>query len=426
MKRFFLFFFVIAVSVAFARPLVGQASERQKIEVLKTYADIAGAVYEDSLALARALDAAIAALIDSPSEATLAAARVAWVSARVPYMQSEVFRFGNPVVDEWEGGVNAWPLDESLIDYVDASYGSGSGGRFRPVNVIANREITVGGKRVSARKITPEFLRHTLHEAENRESNVATGYHAIEFLLWGQDLNGTAPGAGMRPATDFNPRGRKCTGGNCKRRARYLAAASELLVSDLREMVENWTDGGAARESVLNSPDTGIAAILTGIGSLSYGELAGERMKLGLLMHDPEEEHDCFSDNTHSSHYFNQIGIRNVYTGLYRRTDGSVVRGASLANLVNEESEGLNGKALAALDETVTAMSKLRSRAESVEAYDQMIAEGNVRGNTVVQSAIDALVAQARLFEKVVEVLGAGDIEFERSDSLDDPAAIFR
>ena len=31
------------------------------------------------------------------------------------------------------------------------------------------------------------------------ETNVATGYHAIEFLLWGQDLNGTGPGAGNRP-----------------------------------------------------------------------------------------------------------------------------------------------------------------------------------------------------------------------------------
>ena len=80
-------------------------------------------------------------------------------------------------------------------------------------------------------------------------------------------------------------------------------------------MVGNWRADGAARAALLAEPKAGLSAILTGMGSLSYGELAGERMKLGLLLHDPEEEHDCFSDNTHNSHYFDQIGIRNVYAG---------------------------------------------------------------------------------------------------------------
>lgn len=420
-------FFVVSVCAFFfvAQPLVSQAAEPAKAEILETYADIAQAGYEDSLALARALESSVDALIASPSEATLSAARAVWVRARVPYMQTEVFRFGNPIVDDWEGRVNAWPLDESLIDYVDPSYGSDSGGRFRPVNVIASKKITIGGKTVKAQKITPSFLRDILHEAEGKEENVATGYHAIEFLLWGQDLNGTAPGAGTRPATDFDSSRRKCTGDNCKRRAQYLKAASSLLVYDLEEMVENWSEGGAARENLFSSPNAGIAAIIRGMGSLSYGELAGERMRLGLLLHDPEEEHDCFSDNTHNSHYFDQIGIRNVYTGVYRRTDGSVVSGASLADLVRETSEKTNDLMIEALDKTVEAMSELRSRAESVEAYDQMIGEGNLRGNKVVQSAVEALVEQANSIERVAAVLNIGVIEFEGSDSLDNPAAVF-
>ncbi len=194
----------------------------EKIEIINNYSNIAMASYGDSLTLARALDSAIDSLIKSPSEETLLAARSAWIAARVPYMQTEVFRFGNPIVDDWEIRVNAWPLDESLIDYVDASYGNDFGGEFRPVNVIANKKITIGGKKVNASKITTALLRDTLHEAENNEDNVATGYHAIEFLLWGQDLNGTGPGTGNRPATDFNSRRGKCTGGKCKRRARYL------------------------------------------------------------------------------------------------------------------------------------------------------------------------------------------------------------
>src|SRR3546814_2117375 len=171
------------------------------------------------------------------------------------------------------------------------------------------------------------------------EANVATGYHAIEFLLWGQDLNGTGPGAGNRPASDFSTA--DCTGGSCERRGEYLKVATELLIDDLKEMVAAWGPGGEAREGLLSGDaDAGIATMLTGMGSLSYGELAGERIKLGLMLHDPEEEHDCFSDNTHYSHYYDQLGIMNVYLGRYERVDGSVVKGQSPCARVGESGRG--------------------------------------------------------------------------------------
>ena len=403
-----------------------QAEQRASAEaVLNTYADIARAGYEDSLTTARALDAAIDGLLSAPGEATLDAARAAWIAARAPYQQTEAYRFGNAIVDDWEGRVNAWPLDEGLIDYVDASYGADSDeNALYTVNVIANPQLVVNGREVDASSITPALLAQTLHEAEGVEANVASGYHAIEFLLWGQDLSGTEAGQGMRPATDFNPG--SCTGGNCARRAEYLEAASTLLVADLEEMVANWGPDGEARSALLAEPDAGLAAILTGMGSLSYGELAGERMKLGLLLHDPEEEHDCFSDNTHNSHYYDQIGIRNVYAGHYRRVDGSTVTGPAIADLVAAAEPALDEELRAALDTTVGAMAAMRSRAESVEAYDQMIGEGNARGNAVVQAAIDALVAQTRSIERAVATLGLGAIEIEGSDSLDNPNAVFQ
>jgi putative iron-regulated protein len=393
--------------------------------VLATYADIAHAGYEDSLAAARALAAAVDALIAKPNEATLAAARAAWLAARVPYQQTEVYRFGNAIVDDWEGRVNAWPLDEGLIDYVDASYGTESDENpLYMVNVIANPTLVIAGETVDASAITPALLQDSLQEAEENEANVATGYHAIEFLLWGQDLNGTGPGAGKRPASDFNPA--NCTGGHCDRRAAYLKAAATLLVADLEEMVANWTEDGAARKALLGDPKAGLAAILTGMGSLSYGEMAGERMKLGLLLHDPEEEHDCFSDNTHNSHYFDQIGIRNVYTGRYRRTDGSLVSGPSVSDLVAAADPALDAEIRDKLDATVAAMALLRARAESIEAYDQMIGEGNTEGNAVVQVAIDALIDQTRSIERAVAALGLGGVTIEGSDSLDNPDAVFQ
>ena len=393
--------------------------------VLETYANIALAKFQDSLSTAKALDSAIDNLISNPNESTLNAAKSAWIEARVPYQQTEVYRFGNAIVDDWEGRVNAWPLDEGLIDYVDESYGSESDeNSLYTVNVIANTSLTVNGRTVDASVITPTLLSDTLHEAEEVEANVATGYHAIEFLLWGQDLNGTGMGEGARQATDYSIT--NCSGGNCERRAEYLKAASNLLLFDLEEMVDNWKDSGAARVSLMQDEQAGLLTILTGMGSLSYGELAGERMKLGLLLNDPEEEHDCFADNTHNSHYFDQIGIRNVYSGHYKRFDGTVVMGPSIGDLVEEVDADLHAELTSKLNETVNAMAAMKARAESIEAYDQMIGEGNVAGNAVVQAAIDSLVAQTRPIERAVAALGLGIIEIEGSDSLDNPNAVFQ
>ena len=410
---------VAAIAVCAA----ASAQAAEPAAVLDAYADIALAKYQDSLLAAQALDAAIDTLIGSPSAASLQSAKAAWLAARVPYQQTEVYRFGNAIVDDWEGRVNAWPLDEGMIDYVDASYGTESDeNSLYTANVVANASLSVGGRSVDASAITPALLQDTLHEGDGVEANVATGYHAIEFLLWGQDLNGT--GAGARPWTDYAKSG--CTNGHCDRRGEYLKAASTLLISDLEEMVGNWEDDGAARTALLDDTKAGVRAMLTGLGSLSYGELAGERMKLGLLLNDPEEEHDCFADNTHNSHYYNQVGMRNVYTGHYRRIDGSVVSGPSLSALVKAADASVDAELTAALDATMVAMAAMKTRAESVEAYDQMLGEGNAAGNAVVQAAIDGLVSQTRPIERAIAALDLGEVELEGSDSLDDPDAVFQ
>lgn len=414
---------LLAAAAFAATPALAHESPK---EVLSTYGDIAQAGYADSLESAKLLQAAIDTLISEPTEANLAAARSAWVAARNPYQQTEVYRFGNAIVDDWEGRVNAWPLDEGLIDYVDASYGTeAEENDFYVANVIANPTLKVGGETIDATVINASLLQDTLQEAGEVEANVATGYHAIEFLLWGQDLNGTGPGAGNRPATDFDTA--NCTGGNCERRSQYLKAATDLLISDLEEMVAAWAPGGAAREDLGGKGDTGgLATILTGMGSLSYGELAGERMKLGLMLHDPEEEHDCFSDNTHMSHYNDVVGIRNVYFGTYKSDFGRDVSGASLAHMVEDKDPTLAAEMKAKLDATLAAFEAVNARVAQGEAYDQLIGEGNAEGNALVQAAIDALVDQTTSIERVVKVLGLDDIAFEGSDSLDNPTAVFQ
>ncbi|MBU2958338.1 imelysin family protein [Paracoccus sp. 1_MG-2023] len=412
---------ISALALAAATPALAG-----KPEVVANYVAIAHAGYEDSLIAARNLQTAVDALVADPSEQALSDARQAWLAARVPYQQTEALRFGNAIVDDWEGKVNAWPLDEGLIDYVDASYGGASDeNEYAALNVVAQPSFTLSGEEIDATEITPDLLSGQLHEADAIEANVATGYHAIEFLLWGQDLHGTEHGAGERPWTDYAA-GEDCTGGNCDRRGDYLKAATDLLVSDLEWMTAQWAEGGEAATGLTADPDAAISAMLTGMGSLSYGELAGERMKLGVMLNDPEEEHDCFSDNTHNSHYYDGLGIRNVYLGEYTRIDGSVVSGESLSSLVAEADATVDQSLRAGLNDSVAKLGRIKTAAEAGTSYDQMLARGNDAGEALITAAVDALVAQTQDIERAVTLLGAQDVDIAGSDSLDSPDAVFQ
>jgi len=414
-------FAALAVSAGLSMPaLAGPAPK----DVLNTYADIAQAGYTDSLDTARTLKLAVDAMLADPTENTLRAARAAWIAARIPYMQTEAYRFGNAIVDDWEGRVNSWPLDEGLIDYVASSYGTESPENdLYAANVIASTTLVIAGKKIDTTSLTKALLADTLQEAGGVEANVATGYHAVEFLLWGQDVNGTGPGNGARGASDFDTK--NCTNGNCARRAEYLRTVTGLLVDDLAWMAAQWSASGDARKTIeQGGNEAGLTAIMTGLGSLSYGELAGERIKLGLMIHDPEEEHDCFSDNTHASHFFDALGIRNVYLGTYRRIDRSVVSGPSVSDLVRAVSPEIDEEVRAKLDATMDAMNALYLRALATESYDQMIGEGNEAGNKVVQDVVDALLAQTKAIERAVAALDLKAIQFEGSDSLDSPDSL--
>ncbi|MGE4405267.1 imelysin family protein [Pseudomonas sp.] len=384
--------------------------------VVSHYADLALAVFSDAHATAVELQQAVDALLATPSEQTLQAARQAWLAARVPYMQSEVFRFGNAVVDDWEGQLNAWPLDEGLIDYVEGDYQHALGNPGATANIIANTELQIGEDKIDVSQISGELLA-SLNELAGSEANVATGYHAIEFLLWGQDLNGSNPGAGQRPYTDYLE-GDDCTGGNCDRRRAYLKAATDLLVSDLQEMVGQWQAGADNYRASLEaeSAENGLRKMLFGMGSLSLGELAGERMKVALEANSTEDEHDCFSDNTHNSHFYNAKGIRNIYLGEYQRVDGSTLSGASLASLVQAVNPELDSTLKTDLETTEAKLQVLVESANNGEAFDQLIAADNGAGQEKVRNAIAALVKQTAAIEQAAAALGISDLNPDTAD----------
>ena len=387
-------------------------------QVVEHYADIAHAVFADSVITAKALNSSIDTFLASPSASNFEQVKQAWLESRVPYQQSEVFRFGNAVVDDWEGQLNAWPLDEGLIDYVSTNYQYELGNEGASANIVANETFQIGQTKVDASNITPELIAD-LNEIGGSEANVASGYHAIEFLLWGQDLNGTNAGAGARAYTDFVV-GAECTNGNCERRGAYLKAAAELLVQDLEWMEKQWSadeKGNYRQELLAESSDNGLRKMLFGMGSLSLGELAGERMKVALEANSTEDEHDCFSDNTHNSHYYNEQGIYNVYTGLYKREDGTLLSGPSIYDLVEQKDKQAAKEIQKQFDLARAQVGELVSSAEkNNEYFDQLIAADNAAGNALVNKTIVALVSQTAAIERAAGIIGIDSLNPDTAD----------
>ena len=335
-----------------------------KTQAIQTYADIVYASYSDSLSLTQNLKTAIDAFLADPSEESLNAAKNAWLVARDAYGQTEAFRFyGGPIddADGPEGLINAWPLDEAYIDYVaeDASTG------------IINNPDTY--------PTIDRDLLISLNES-GAEENISTGYHAIEFLLWGQDLS--AESAGNRPYTDYT------TAPNAERRATYLSTVTDLLVDDLQSLVDAWTPdtNGNYRDTFLAlESDVALQNILTGIGVLAKSELAGERIFTAFDNQDQEDEHSCFSDNTHNDIIANFSGIQNVYLGTYVRADGSVVEGVGLDEVVASVNADLN-------DEVVALLTQADAEAHAVPApFDQAIIDAQSRPQvfTLVNTLLD-------------------------------------
>ncbi|XAW88590.1 imelysin family protein [Vibrio sp. CDRSL-10 TSBA] len=387
-------------------------------QVVEHYADVAHAVFADALVTAKNLNQSIDAFLAEPSEAQLQQVKQAWLQARVPYQQSEVFRFGNAVVDDWEGQLNAWPLDEGLIDYVADDYQYELGNAGASANIVANKSLTIGATTIDVAEITPELIA-SLNELGGSEANVASGYHAIEFLLWGQDLHGTQPGAGERPYTDY-VQGSECTHGNCDRRAQYLKASAQLLVQDLEWMEKQWSadeKGNYRQELLADSAQNGLRKMLFGMGSLSLGELAGERMKVALEANSTEDEHDCFSDNTHNSHFYNEQGIYNVYTGTYARVDGSTLKGASILDLVAQQDGQAAKEIMQQFDAARDQVGELVTSAEkNNQHFDQLIAADNPQGNALVNKAIASLVAQTASIERAANVIGIDNLNPDTAD----------
>jgi len=343
------------------------------------YAVIVRANYSETRAKAEDLQTAIEAFLAAPDATKLTVARDAWRAAREPYGLTEAYRFyDGPIddpVDGPEGRLNAWPLDEAYIDYVEGN----------PVAGIINNPASFPA-------LTKELI--AAQNEKGAEENISTGYHAIEFLLWGQDFDPAGPGA--RPFTDYLPPGSGGTAANQDRRGQYLSSVTELLVDDLTFVDAAWApdaDNYAAEFRTIDNREA-VRRILQGMGSLSGSELSGERMGTAFDNRDQEDEHSCFSDNTHRDLRANALSIQNVYLGRFGALDGP-----GLDELVAARDPALDARMQERLQATVDAIEAIPT------PFDQAI-DDDGDGRVKIKAAIDALKAQTETTVEIATLLG--------------------
>lgn len=343
---------------------------------LTTYADIAFASYSDAARGAKALLDAVDAFTAAPSASGLATAREAWVAARKPYLQTETFRFYDGPIDRVETLVNTWPIDES---YVEAG--------------VAGKAPGILENTAKFPTLTADLLASL--NAKEGETSISTGYHVIEFLLWGKDTR--ADGPGERPYTDFVASGQNAE--LARRRALYLHVASGLLLRQLEEVRDAWdpSRSDSYRAKFLGLPaKEALALVVKGMGALSGPELSGERLTVPYETKDQENEHSCFSDTTSSDVAYDALGIENVALGRYVRASGEVVKGTSLVELIATHDRALSERLKADLGRSVAAARAIPS------PFDQAIlGTDDSPGRAKIWATIQALQRQTETLADV-------------------------
>jgi putative iron-regulated protein len=365
---------------------------------LTDYKQVVHLNYQDALSAARNLQTAIEAFVAAPSAAGQDAAKQAWIAARLSYGPSEAFRFYDGPIDNPETGpeglINDWPLDENYIDYT----------RDDPTAGIINdpNGVPVIDGDVLARA----------NEAQG-EKAISTGYHAIEFLLWGQDDLVPGTGAGKRPYTDYLPPEQGGTAQNQARRGTYLVAAAQLLVRSLSTVDAAWTPGqdnyaasfGVKASDAANQPDAhkeAIGNMLRSIGSLAKAELSGERMTVAYKNRDQEDEHSCFSDNTSSDLHGNGLGLQDVWLGRYGSFDG-----VGVDEVVAAVDSTLAAKTTADIATSVDKLQVLVGLQNTGTPLDVIIASADGSpGRVAMLQAIQALKLVGTDVEQIAARLG--------------------
>jgi putative iron-regulated protein len=349
-------------------------------QVVRRYALNLDANYKDVVAQLAALKAAVDQFVAGPSAAGQLAAQQAWLAARPVYAQAEISRFYGGPLDQAQGAMNEWPIDENFIDYTSANPNGG---------IINDPQ--------DYPQLTPGVL--AMSDEKGGLENLSTGFHAIELLLWGQRADQTQ-GPGTRPYTDFVDGG---TAQHQDRRRTYLSAATELLLSNMQSVESQWDLSDQlsyASTLVAAAPLDSLAKITRGMTNLAVAELYYERLSDPYVTQARKDEESCFSEATDLDLKGNALGVENVYLGRYAGLS-QTLSGPSLSDLVKAKAPTLDG----AIKQQLTM---LRAALDAIPTpFDHsVLAPATSDAHLKVKAAIDAGAPLQGLFEQMVAALG--------------------
>ncbi len=362
-------------------PSLGAASTLTSLcrETIENYSDIAFASYSRATESARNLQGALEQFTANPTRENLSKAKNAWRDSRPSYLRTEAFRFyAGPIDDEngLEPLINGWPIDEFYIDYVEGAPESG----------IIHDEKTYP-------VITPELLERQNERAG--ETAITCGFHAIEFLLWGQDLSATGPG--NRPLSDFTQ------SPQAERRKAYLLACGELLVKHLEQVARAWNprNAGNYRASFqTQDPLRSFWFSLYGLQTFAGKELAGERLLVAWDTRAQEDEHSCFSDNTLADLHSDLQGIYNLYHGVFPGKTNATLTGPGMKTVFDQ----ISAKDSAQLGDLIKESIRLAKAIP--EPFDQAIlGNDSSPGRSAILACVESLEDMALVLSKLEQQL---------------------
>ncbi|MCB9993216.1 MAG: hypothetical protein H6873_06125 [Hyphomicrobiaceae bacterium] len=408
--RFSLACAAIAAGSAFVAlpPAIAQESETAK--VVAHFADLALATYQDAVSSAETLKDDVSNLLREPTQDNFDKVHESWQTARIVYKQAELFRYASAQMADLSHRVDAHPIDEGFLDYVGPGYQPSSGNSYANFDLVAQPEITLDGVTYSWDDMSADFIRDKLNFAGGNQHNVAAGFAAIEFMLWGEDNGEGEYGEGNRPLSDFDIA--NCPDTACNHRGTYLLSAIELLAADLSNMANKWDVTGSARAAFIEDPDKALNRILSAVGSVADVELVQNNFEQGLNGNDPQNELDTFADYGYASHLLAARGILNTYLGDYYTLDGESIIGPSLADLVSAKDSELDNQFRLAISVTSVRMRALIRFVRDDMPLDDIYASKDPDGVARIDEVIAALRNEADLAGKIADALGVGPVTF--------------
>lgn len=365
----------------------GDKYENQKEALIRNHAAIAYAVYSDALFQATNLQTAIASFVTDPTDDGLSESRLAWRNAYYAYLQCAALQFSNGPVDDdrdLSRQIGKWPINPSLIDYTTGQFGGLISDSAELPNVTLDALQALNGPDV------------------NRPTTI--GFHAIEFLLWGEDDDDVALlTAGNRTFLDYN--GADSSIQNTVRRSKYLRVCSEILVSQLGVLTNEWDSLGSKnyrKDFIGLEVNSALKNILTGMGTLAKSEISERALEKPVSASSQDLEVSNYSDNTITDFIAMTNSLDIFYRGTYTPLTSLDIKGKSVEDLIGEANPELADQVDKKLIECLELVNAIPT------PYDWQAAQESEFGAESIAGAATALAELEALFKEVAREFDFG------------------